>query len=73
MTIMKPHDVFDVAVKSLVDNVEFVDKLFKRLNIVFDVDVKLLIDKVEFVDKRFKFVLNANTNILVLLINSLWC
>ena len=47
--------------KLLIDKVEFVDKLFKLLNIVVDVLFKLLIDKVELVDKLFKLVVNAYT------------
>ena len=46
----------DVLFKLLIDKVEFVDKLFKLVNIVFDVVFKLLIDNVELVDKLFKFV-----------------
>ena len=41
----------DVKFKLLIDKVEFVDKLFKLVNIVFDVVVKLLIDNIDDVDK----------------------
>ena len=51
----------DVEFKLLIDKVEFVDKLFKLLNIVFYVEFKLFIDNIEFVDKLFKFVFVAYT------------
>ncbi len=51
------NNVDDVAFKLLIDNIEFVDKLFKRLNMVVDVAFKLLIDNIELVDKLFKFVI----------------
>ncbi len=43
----------DVLFKLLIDNIEFVDKLFKLLNVLVDVAFKLLIDNIEFVDKLF--------------------
>ncbi len=53
------NNVVDVEFKLFIDNIEFVDKLFKLLNIVVDVEFKLLIGNVEFVDKLFKFVFVA--------------
>ena len=46
----------DVAFKLLIDNIEFVDKLFKLLNIVVDVVFKLLIDNIDDVEKLLKLV-----------------
>ena len=62
----------DVKFKFDIDKVEFVDRLFKLVNIVVEVLFKLLIDNVEFVDKLlidnielvdklFKLVVNAYT------------
>ena len=51
--------VVDVAFELLIDNVEFVDKVFKLPNIVVDVVFKLLIDNVALDDKLFKFVFVA--------------
>ena len=55
--------VVEVAFKLLIDNIEFVDKLFKLLNIVVDVVFKLLIDNIEFVDKLVKSVLNDDVEV----------
>jgi hypothetical protein len=38
----------------LIDNVEFVEREFRLLNIVVDVAFKLYIDNVEFVDNAFR-------------------
>ena len=46
----------DVAFKLLIDKVEFVDKLFKLVNIVYEVLFRLVIDKVDALDKLFKLV-----------------
>ncbi len=46
----------DVAFKLLIFNIEFVEILFKLLNIVVDVAFKLLIDNTELVDNEFKLV-----------------
>ena len=51
--------VVDVLFKLLIDNIEFVDRLFKLLKIVVDVVCKLLIDYIEVVDKLFKLVVGA--------------
>ncbi len=42
--LIKPNNEFDVAIILLIDNKEFVDKLFKLLNIVVEVEFKWLID-----------------------------
>ncbi len=44
----------DVVFKLWINNLEFVDKLFKLLKMVVDVVFKLLVNNVEFVDKLFK-------------------
>jgi hypothetical protein len=49
------NNVVDVAFKLLIDNIEFVDKLFKLLNIVVDVVFKLFTDNVELVDKPLTY------------------
>ncbi len=50
--------VVDVAFKLLIDNVQFVDKLFKLLKIVVDVVFKLLI---------FEFIVNTDKPDVVIL------
>ena len=42
--------------KLVIDKFEFVDRLFKLLNIVVDVALILLIDNVELVDRLFKLL-----------------
>ena len=53
--------VVDVLFKLLIDNIEFVDKLFKLLKVVVHVASKLLINNLELVEKLFK------------ILNSCWC
>ncbi len=48
-----------VLFKSLMDNIEFVDRLFKLLKVLVDVLFKSLIDIIEFVDKLFKSFISA--------------
>ena len=59
--VLLNNDV-DVKFKFDIDKVEFVDRLFKLVNIVVEVLFKLLIDNVELVDKLLTFVVNANTD-----------
>ena len=60
---INPNKVFDAVFILFILKIEFVDKLFKLLNIVFDVEFKLLIDvvfplilNIEFVDNEFKLL-----------------
>ena len=45
-----------VEFKSLIANVDALDKLFKLVNIVVLVEFKLLIDNIELVDNEFKLL-----------------
>jgi hypothetical protein len=58
---IKFNNVVDVAFKLLIDKIEFVDKLFKLLNIVLDVVFTFDI-KVPF--KEFEFDNDDNDNIV---------
>ncbi len=49
--------------KLFIDNVEFVDRLFKLLKVVVDVAFKLFIDNIELVDNEFK-LLNVVVDVL---------
>jgi hypothetical protein len=58
---MYDNNVFDVAIKFDIDNVDDDDDEFKSLNVVLDVEFKLDIDNVDDDDKLFKFVFVAYT------------
>ena len=45
------NNVDDVEFRLFIDNIEFVDKLFKLLNMFDDVEFKLLIDNIDDDDK----------------------